>query len=53
MRRLPPARVPARTDSTAASCGADAVEGELLRMKEGAMMVSCEAETNRGTGTRE
>ena len=52
--RLPPARVPARRGSAAASCGADGVEGELLRMKErGAMMVSCEAETNRGTGTRE
>lgn len=42
--RLPAARVPAEIGSAPASCGANRVKAELLRVKEEAVMVSCEAE---------
>ena len=51
--RLPQARVPAWIGSAPASYEVNRVKGELLSMKEEAVMVSCEAEMDRGRGARE
>ena len=51
--RLPQARVPAWIGSAPASYEVNRVKGELLSMKEEAVMVSCEAEMNRVRGAME